>query len=222
MRLHPLPAARRVVTVRTSDPAAAFTAAAAVTGSQLVPSAVEVDQQGTEPGTVTVLLEGIEAGVDSRAQAATELLTAYGSVDTAVTTDLPDGFADLPFADGGTGLKVTSSMTGVADVLATARALSGRTPLRVRGSAAGVLHVGVPAGTEPAEVAAVVERLRATAAGVGRQRHRADRAAAGARRRGRVGTGARPGPDAPAQGRDGPRPPAVAGPLRGRDLMTTE
>jgi len=167
VRLHPLPDARRVVAVRTSDPAAASTAAAAVTGSQLVPSAVEVDQQGTSPGTVTVLLEGIEGGVERRARAAAELLTAYGSVDTEVTTDLPDGFADLPFAAGGTGLKVTSSLTGVADVLTTARALSGRTPLRVRGSAAGVLHVGVPAGTEPAHVAAVVERLRATAAGSG-------------------------------------------------------
>ncbi|HTE74657.1 MAG TPA: FAD-binding oxidoreductase, partial [Actinomycetes bacterium] len=60
VRLHPLPDARRVVVVRTSDPAAASAAAAAVTGSQLVPSAVEVDQQGTSPGAVTVLLEGIE------------------------------------------------------------------------------------------------------------------------------------------------------------------
>ena len=165
VRLHPLPAARRVVTVRTSDATAAFAAAAAVTGSQLVPSAVEVDQQGTDPGTVTVLLEGIEAGVDRRAEAATGLLKAYGHVD--VTTDLPADFADLPFDEGGTGLKVTSSMTGVADVLSTARALSERTPMRVRGSAAGVLHVGVPGGTEPAQVAAAVARLRATAAGSG-------------------------------------------------------
>ena len=165
VRLHPLPAARRVVTVRTSDPSTAFAAAATVTGSQLVPSAVEVDQQGTGPGTVTVLLEGIEAGVDSRADAATGLLSAYGDVD--VTTDLPEGFADLPFADGRTGLKVTSSMTGVADVLATARDLSGGTPLHVRGSAAGVLHAGLPAGAEPAQVAGAVERLRATAAGSG-------------------------------------------------------
>ena len=166
VRLHPLPAARRVVTVRTSDANASFLAAAAVTGSQLVPSAVEVDQQGTGPGTVTVLLEGIEAGVDSRADAAAGLLRAYGDVD-GVGTDLPDDFADLPFADGGTGLKVTSSMTGVADVLATSRDLSGRTPLHVRGSAAGVLHVGIPAGAEPARVADAVERLRATAAGSG-------------------------------------------------------
>ena len=165
VRLHPLPAARRVVTVRTSDASDAFAAAAAVTGSQLVPSAVEVDQQGTEPGTVTVLLEGIEAGVDSRADAAAGLLTAYGEADVA--TDLPDGIADLPFGDGGTGLKVTSSMTGVADVLATARGLSDRTRLHVRGSAAGVLHVGLPVGAEPAEVAAAVQQLRATAAASG-------------------------------------------------------
>jgi glycolate oxidase FAD binding subunit len=165
VRLHPLPAARRVVTVRTSDAAAAFTAAAAVTASQLVPAAVELDQEGTDPGTVTALLEGIENGVDGRARAAGELLRAYGQVE--VTTDLPDGFADLPFEPGGTGLKVTSSMTGVADVLTTARALSERTRLRVRGSAAGVLHVGVPAGTDPARVADVVTRLRGTASASG-------------------------------------------------------
>jgi glycolate dehydrogenase FAD-binding subunit len=165
VRLHPLPAARRVVTVRTSDAGAAFSAAAALTGSQLVPAAVELDQLGTEPGTVTALLEGIEAGVDSRAEAATELLRAYGEVD--VTTDLPEGFADLPFGDGGTGLKVTSSMTAVADVLSTARTLSARTQLRVRGSAAGVLHVGVPTGTEPARVAEIVTRLRGTATASG-------------------------------------------------------
>jgi len=162
VRLHPLPAARRVVTVRTSDAAAAFSAMAAATGSQLVPAAVEVDQRGTEPATVTVLLEGIEAGVDGRARAAGELLRAYGAVE--VSADPPDGFADLPFEDdGGTGLKVTSSMTGVADVLSTARTLSERTPLRVRGSAAGVLHVGVPAGTAASRVAEVVTRLRGTA-----------------------------------------------------------
>ena len=55
-------------------------------------------------------------------------------------------------------------MTGVADVLATARGLSHRTPLHVRGSAAGVLHVGLPAGAQPADVAAAVQQLRATAA----------------------------------------------------------
>jgi len=167
VRLHPLPAARRVVTVRTSDQAAAFTAAATVTGSQLVPSAVEVDQRGTDPGTVSVLLEGIEAGVERRAEAATGLLRAYGSVDVEVTTDLPDGFADLPFEEGGTGLKVTSSMTGVADLLATARAISDRTPLHVRGSAAGVLHVGLTPEADLAQVGAAVDRLRATAAGSG-------------------------------------------------------
>jgi glycolate oxidase FAD binding subunit len=168
VRLHPRPAARRLVTVRTSDASAVPAAAAAVTGSQLVPSAVEVAQVGTEPGSVTVLLEGIEAGVGSRAEAATGLLRAYGVVEVVdVATDLPRDLADLPFDDGGTGLKVTSSMTGVAGVLATARDLSGRTPLRVRGSAAGVLHVGLPAGAEPGEVATAVQRLRATVAGSG-------------------------------------------------------
>lgn len=161
VRLHPVAAARRVVTVRTSSAAAVAAAAAAVTGSQLVPAAVELDQDGAEPGTVTVLLEGIETGVDGRAGTATELLASYGQVD--VTSTVPEGFADLPFADGGTGLKVTSSMTGVGEVLAAARDLSAAVPLRVRGSAVGVLHVGVPAGADAGDVAGVVDRLRSTA-----------------------------------------------------------
>ena len=167
VRLHPLPAARRVVTVRTSDPTRLAPAAAAVTGSQLVPSAVEVEQpggragdaEGGAAGQVVVLLEGIEAGVDRRAGAAAGLLTAYG--DVTVGTDLPDGFAELPFTTGGTGLKATSSMTGVADVLTTARGLDSA---HVRGSAAGVLHVGLPAAAGTGAVADAVGRLRAAAA----------------------------------------------------------
>jgi glycolate oxidase FAD binding subunit len=100
VRLHPLPAARRVVSVQVPDAGAAAPLLAAVLGSQLVPSAVEVDQPGAGPVTVTVLLEGVEAGVARRAEAAAGLLGAGSSV----SPDLSPGLADHPFGAGDTGL----------------------------------------------------------------------------------------------------------------------
>ncbi|HEX7188374.1 MAG TPA: FAD-binding oxidoreductase [Actinomycetes bacterium] len=167
VRLHPLPSARRVVTVRTEHHRAVGPAAAAVLGSQLVPAAVEVDQPGDGPARVTVLLEGIEQGVDARGQAVLELLEPLG--DATVTGEPPADFAAYPFTSDGTGLKVTSSMSGFAGVLAAARDLSRElgVEVAVRGSAVGVLHAGLPAGTAPDTAATVVDRLRATSATYG-------------------------------------------------------
>lgn len=158
-RLHPLPAARRVARVRVPDGASAARAALAVVGSQLVPTAVELDQDGAGPVTVTVLVEGVAAGVAERAAAALELLGAGASQDQ----ELPQMFGAYPFERDGTGLKLTSSLTGVAAVLTRASrlAVTHDLPLLVRGSAAGVLYAGLPAGSDPATVRAVVESLRA-------------------------------------------------------------
>jgi glycolate oxidase FAD binding subunit len=165
IRLHPLPAARRSVTVETAGPAQAATAAAAVLGSQLVPAAVELPQRGSGPVTVTTLLQGVESGVEGRASAAAALVAPHGEVTTSA--DPPT--AALPFDDGGTGLKVTVSASGVGAVLTTARELADvhQVDLVVRGSAVGVLHVGLPAETDPATVAAVIDALRATSATYG-------------------------------------------------------
>jgi len=157
-RLHPLPAARRAVHVEAPDAATAARMALAVLGSQLVPTAVELDQAADGTVTVTVLVEGVAAGVADRAVAALALL----GDGAAEHDDLPEGFGDYPFDGSGTGLKLTSSLTGVGPVLAAAREAAAvhDTPLRVRGSAAGVLYAGMPAGIEPGTVAAVVETLR--------------------------------------------------------------
>jgi len=163
-RLHPVPAACRLVQLQTEDPFEAGRAALAVLGSQLVPSAVEVELRRQGPVTVSVLLEGIEAGVDVRAEALRDLLG-----DCTVARAVPGGFAEYPFNGDGTGLKLTCTMTGVGPVLAAARRLAGQhdLDLTVRGSASGVLYAGMPAGTEPSRVAPVVEALRAATAAVG-------------------------------------------------------
>ena len=79
---------------------------------------------------------------------------------------MPDSFGRLPFEAEGTGLKATTALTGVGPVLAACHRLAGEHGVTVtaRGSAAGVLHVGLTADAEPETVAAVVQALRAATA----------------------------------------------------------
>ncbi len=161
-RLHPRPAARRTVTALCVDAASAGRAALSVLGSQVVPTAVEIDALDDGSVAVTVLIEGVEAGVEGRTAVVLELL---GS-DATEGGEPPPGFGSLPFDADGTGLKVTSSLSGVAPVLAAAQLIAQHqdVALAVRGSAAGVLYAGLPASTDPAAAAAVVVGLRAAAA----------------------------------------------------------
>ena len=118
---------------------------------------------------VTVLVEGVEAGVEARS----DTLLALLGPGAAAHDDPPPGLGALPFAAGGTGLKVTTSLTGVGPVLAAAHRLADEHGLDVRaaGSAAGVLHAGLAADADPEAVAALVEGLRRAAAPVRRHRH---------------------------------------------------
>jgi glycolate oxidase FAD binding subunit len=163
-RLHPLPAARRVVTATYPDALTAGAAARSVLGSQVVPTAAELDGPA-DAVRVTVLVEGVEAGVTARADAVADLLGP--SAEQA--DDLPADVGVLPFTADGTGIKVTSSLTGVGPVLAAAHALAGEhgVEVAVTASAAGVLHAGAGPDADPAAVAAVVDGLRAGAAPFG-------------------------------------------------------
>jgi glycolate oxidase FAD binding subunit len=159
-RLHPLPASRRVVTATFGDAAAAGRAALEVLGSQVVPTAVELDGP-RDAVRVTALVEGVEAGVAARADTLLALLGPGASTGDT----LPPAFGALPFAPDGTGLKVTASLTGVGPVLAAAHRLAGEHGLDVAagGSAAGVLYAGIGADADPAAVAALVAGLRVAA-----------------------------------------------------------
>ncbi|RBY81714.1 FAD-binding oxidoreductase [Geodermatophilus sp. TF02-6] len=162
-RLHPLPAARRVVTAPFDRPEEAQRLVQQVVQAQVVPSAVEVDWPAGGPGSVSVLLEGIEAGVEGRTATTRQLL----GPDAAASPDPPAGWARYPWADGPgrpTALKATFALSGLARVLATARsaAADAGTAIDLRGSGgAGVLYGALPADADAAAVAAVVERLRA-------------------------------------------------------------
>jgi glycolate oxidase FAD binding subunit len=162
-RLHPLPAARRLVTIPFERPEEAQRLVHAVVHAQVVPAAVEVELPAEGPGTVAVLLEGIEAGVAGRATTTRGLL---GS--PAEESDVPGGWGAFPWAgwdgDRATALKATFALTGLARVLGTARSAAEEVGLRLhlRGSGgAGVLYGAVPADADPAAVLALVERLRA-------------------------------------------------------------
>jgi glycolate oxidase FAD binding subunit len=162
-RLHPLPAAARLVTASFERPEEAQRLVQAVLHAQVVPSALEVEA-GSDGGTIAVLLEGTEAGVEGRAANARELLGGWAQVG-----DVPDGWGAFPWVGAGSrpvALKATFALSGLARVLAAAREAS--PDLRLRGSAgAGVAYGVLPDGTDPAAVAAVVQRLRPVCTAVG-------------------------------------------------------
>lgn len=161
-RLHPLPAARRFVTVQVDGPATAHRLAQAVLHSQVVAGGLEVDLPAQGPATLSVLLEGIEAGVLGRTSATLELL----GPGAGVADEAPAGWGVLPWSTTTTGderavaLKLAFALSGLEDVLAAAR--SSQVPVHLRGSAGvGVVYGALPPATEPAAAAATVDRLRA-------------------------------------------------------------
>src|SRR5690606_17285476 len=62
-RLHPLPNSLRVVSARMSSRSRAERALAALRGTTVVPSAVELDWPAEGPGRLDVVLEGTPAGL---------------------------------------------------------------------------------------------------------------------------------------------------------------
>jgi glycolate oxidase FAD binding subunit len=116
---------------------------------------------------VSVLLEGIEAGVAGRAATARELLGA-----AAEEGDLPEGWGAFPWAGGprATALKATFALSGLARVLSAARSAAAEAGLALdlRGSGgAGVLYGALPADAGPSAVGSVVGRLRAECSALG-------------------------------------------------------
>jgi glycolate oxidase FAD binding subunit len=157
-RLHPVPATQRWVSAQVADPSAAHDAVQSAIHSQAVPAAVEVEWPAEGGGQVHVLLEGREDGVTGRARTIADLLG-----DAATADEPPAGGAAYPWDttargdDRRTALKLTFAISGLADVLSTAR----RGGLHVRGSAgAGVVYAAFPAGASAADVAPELQQLR--------------------------------------------------------------
>lgn len=158
-RLHPLPAARAVVSVPVADPGGAAEAVRAVATSQVVPAAVELDWPVGGAGTLAVLLEGMPAGVAGRSGATAGLLGADATAGQAP----PPWWGTYPWSTGDTAIKLTFVRSGLPAVLAAARAAT--PPVALRGSAGvGVLYGAIPGSSDPAAVAGAVDALRSTCA----------------------------------------------------------
>ena len=173
-------------------------------------------------GAVHVLLEGREDGVDGRA--ATVARRCSAAPRPSPRTPRPAGRrtpgTPRPPATTAPPRSSSPSRSPGSPTCSPRRA---RSALHVRGSAgAGVAYAALagrhPVDAAAAAVAAAARDLHARR----RQRRRRGRPRRGQGRRRRVGTGARAGPDAPGQGPVRPRPPARAGTLRGRHLMTDQ
>jgi glycolate oxidase FAD binding subunit len=161
-RLHPLPAARRFVTVPVDQPAETQQLAQSVIHSQVVPAAVEVDWAADGHGTLTVLLEGTAQGVEGRTATTLGLLGGSATAQDSA----PEGWSAYPWSlaatgdDRATALKLTFALSGLADVLAAAR--TANVPVDLRGSAgAGVVYGAIGPG---GDVGAVVDALRSVCA----------------------------------------------------------
>src|SRR4051812_37733892 len=153
-RLHPEPRVQQWVSIEVDDPAAAHDAVQSVVHAQVVPAAVEVDQPVDGPVTVTVLLGGKPEGVEGRVRTTRRLLGDHADA----AEHPPGGWSSYPWQPGETGLKLTCVLSGLRDVLRTAREVGAS----VRGSGGtGVLYAAVADTDRAAEA---VERLRAVCA----------------------------------------------------------
>ncbi len=158
-RLHPIAPAAAYVMVTPSGADGVHATVQRALHGQFVPTAVEVDRPAAGPDTVCLLIEGTEAGVDSRTRQA---VAALGP-GAASRPDPPDGWGRLPA--GEVLVKLTAELAGLGrllDGIALAAARAGL-PVAVRGSGgAGVLHAGLP-GDDPTAAASFVSTLRGAA-----------------------------------------------------------
>jgi glycolate oxidase FAD binding subunit len=162
-RLHPVPAARRWVTVPFGTAEDAARLVQTVVHSQVVAAAVEVEWRSDDAGTVGVLLGGTPAGVAART-AATRQLLGDGAEPAE---EAPPGWGVLPWRDDPDrpeiGLKLTCALSGLAPVLDAVRgaAADAGVPLTLRGSGgAGVLYASLAADASADAVATIVSRTR--------------------------------------------------------------
>ncbi|WP_405140309.1 FAD-binding oxidoreductase [Sphaerisporangium sp. NBC_01403] len=171
-RLHPVPASRAWITA-TVPGLGALPDIGAIAGSQLEPSALEIDRPEVHgPVTVSALVEGVAA--DERAKAVGELMgeTALISAEPpAWWGRLPD--ADFPLETPGEEFLLELRVPPGAAVRALASVTraaeeAGDLTVRVRGAVAScVLHLALPPGTAARAAEVFVTALRSSVASDG-------------------------------------------------------
>ena len=165
-RLHPLPEARQWVSVAVSHPGGIHALVQQVVHSQLVPTAVELDRPATGDATLSLLLEGIPPGVESRTNAALDLM---GTGATA-GEDAPGWWGAEPLVGGEVLLKLTHEIAGLAHLLTALDDVCAETGFtaHLRGSVAvGAVTVGLAGAGDAHALARCVESLRMRAPSFG-------------------------------------------------------
>jgi glycolate oxidase FAD binding subunit len=165
-RLHPLPQAQRTVRVEVDRPEDAGSVVQALLHSSLVPSAIELTWPSPEAGgTLALLFEGTEAGVEAQAAQAS---TLAGLSSRAAVLDAVDGdrlWRELtlkPVSHGAVRLKLAALP---ANLSALVRAVfecarpAGLSPRLAGHASSGILFVDLPGGDRPA-LMHVVQALR--------------------------------------------------------------
>jgi glycolate oxidase FAD binding subunit len=150
-RLHPVPPARRVVTLELPDAAAAGPVSVALARSTLTPSAVELIAGADGTARLVVLFESIAESVAGQAGAAFALLGGGEESE-----DLPEDFGRRPGGADDVLLRLAHAPASLSAVLG---ALPAGTALAAH-AATGVTYAAVPAG----EAVDALPRLRAAIA----------------------------------------------------------
>lgn len=163
-RLHPVPAASRTVTLEVDAPESAGAAVQALLHSPLVPSAIELSWLvSIEHGTLVVLLEGIQPGVEAQSEAAVDLIKGYGEariLNSEEESNLWRSLTKAPWEMGETGLKVNIPPAGLPLILRTIQDTAGQSGIsaRIAGHAgSGVLLAGLTGGDGEAQMEVIRE-----------------------------------------------------------------
>lgn len=163
-RLHPVPQARRWISVAETDPRRLAELSQALIHSTVVPAALEVTRAvpsgpaGTRSGELAVCVVGVEAGVAGCAQEAARLL---GST-ARLADEPPPWWRATPGAPGEPLVKLTFPLSRIEAALAAvdAAAADAGVAVAVRASTGvGVAWVEAP-GAEPEQVVRLVRRMR--------------------------------------------------------------
>ena len=163
-RLHPIPAARRWVSVTENDPRRLAELTQALIHSTVVPAAVEVVRavpatvDGPRCGELAVALVGVPAGVEGCAVEAARLLGAGATVAEAP----PPWWRAEPSAPGQVLVKLTYAVSRLEQALAAVdgAAAAAGIGMHVRASSGvGVAWISAPDAT-PDQCAQLLRRLR--------------------------------------------------------------
>jgi glycolate oxidase FAD binding subunit len=156
-RLHPLPDVSTWLTLELADPQSAAEVVHVIAASPLWPSAVELDWPSADaPLIVSVLLEGDADSVATRVDRMRDL------VGRGTAGALADGRDRAP--QDGTCVRVAlwaGQLDRVLTTIRTAAVANGVDPAISGSAGAGVLEVGLGAGSDAASVARFVAELRA-------------------------------------------------------------